>query len=195
MVSFLIIPNMNYEPSGRGADVVDGASNTEEKVAFGTDAGKIIHLRALYNYVPHEDMFIPCKEIGLPFAKGDILHILSQDDEDWWQAYRDDDRDQSLAGLIPAQLFQERRFAQMQALIGDSFMDRKKRDKGFCIRGLHKKQHAGATSRRRRYMDAFNRTFQSTFTYFRIFRDGKRNVARFDSSCCDCKSRLDLKQL
>ena len=166
MVSFLVIPNMNYEP-GRGGgggggsqpDATDEAEREKKTSATASDANNILHLRALYNYVPQEDIFIPCKEIGLPFAKGDILHIISQDDEDWWQAYRDDDRDQSLAGLIPAQLFQERRFAQMKALIGDSFMDRKKRDKGFCIRGLHthKKSTTSAT-RRRRYLDAINRT-------------------------------------
>ncbi len=94
---------------------------------------QVLHIRALYNYLPQEDLYIPCKELGLGFSKGDILHIISQDDPDWWQAYRDNEKDQHLAGLIPSQSFQEKRCSQMQALIGDSFMSRKKREKGFCI--------------------------------------------------------------
>uniref|UniRef100_A0A3B4FJT6 Membrane palmitoylated protein 5 n=1 Tax=Pundamilia nyererei TaxID=303518 RepID=A0A3B4FJT6_9CICH len=42
-------------------------------------------------------------ELGLSFQKGDILHIISQSDPNWWQAYRDGDEDnQPLAGLVPA---------------------------------------------------------------------------------------------
>ena len=115
---------------------------------------KVLHIRALFNYVPQEDFYIPCKELGLSFSKGDIMHIISQVDEDWWQAYRDDDKDQSLAGLIPSQAFQERRCSQLQALIGDSFMNRKKREKGFCIRGTHH-----GKNRRRRMFDGLNGTF------------------------------------
>lgn len=69
---------------------------------------KVIHIRALFNYVPQEDLYIPCKELGLGFSKGDILHIITQDDADWWQAYKNEDKDQSLAGLIPSQSFQEK---------------------------------------------------------------------------------------
>jgi MAGUK p55 subfamily protein 5 len=140
IVSFLIIPNMNYEPSK-----LEMEQNLNK-------SPKIVHLRALFNYVPQEDLYIPCKELGLAFSKGDILHIISQEDEDWWQAYKDDEKDQSLAGLIPAPMFQERRCSQMQALIGDSFMTRKKRDKGFCIRGMHK-------NKRRRVFDGINEHF------------------------------------
>lgn len=85
----------------------------------------ILHLRALFNYSPQEDLYIPCRELGLSFTKGDILHITNQDDENWWQAYRDDDKDQQMAGLIPSQCFQEKRLSQMHAIVGDSFMSRK----------------------------------------------------------------------
>lgn len=74
----------------------------------GKKVSKMLHIRALFNYVPQEDIYIPCKELGLGFHKGDILHIISQDDPDWWQAYKDDEKEQSLAGLIPSQAFQER---------------------------------------------------------------------------------------
>ena len=42
-----------------------------------------VRLRALFDYDPHDDKYIPCKEAGLSFSKGDILHIVSQDDPYW----------------------------------------------------------------------------------------------------------------
>lgn len=42
-----------------------------------------VRLRALFDYEPLEDKHIPCKEAGLPFTRGDILHIVSQEDPYW----------------------------------------------------------------------------------------------------------------
>ena len=42
-----------------------------------------LRLRALFDYDPLQDKYIPCKEAGLSFQKGDILHIVSQDDPYW----------------------------------------------------------------------------------------------------------------
>lgn len=42
-----------------------------------------VRVRALFNYNSSEDPYIPCKEAGLNFKKGDILHIVSQDDAYW----------------------------------------------------------------------------------------------------------------
>uniref|UniRef100_A0A8D0D977 Protein PALS1 n=1 Tax=Sander lucioperca TaxID=283035 RepID=A0A8D0D977_SANLU len=62
----------------------------------------VMHVRAYFDYDPSDDPFLPCRELGLSFQKGDILHVISQDDPSWWQAYRDGDEDnQPLAGLIP----------------------------------------------------------------------------------------------
>ncbi|XP_041832253.1 MAGUK p55 subfamily member 5b [Melanotaenia boesemani] len=70
----------------------------------------VIHVRAYFDYDPSDDPFVPCRELGLSFQKGDILHIISQDDPNWWQAYRDGDEDsQPLAGLIPGKSFQQQR--------------------------------------------------------------------------------------
>lgn len=66
----------------------------------------VMHVRALFDYDAFDDMYLPCRELGLSFNKGDILHIMSQDDRDWWQAYREGDQDLRLPGLIPAQDFQ-----------------------------------------------------------------------------------------
>lgn len=61
-----------------------------------------VHVKAHFDYDPSDDPYVPCRELGLCFQKGDILHIISQDDPNWWQAYRDGDEDnQPLAGLVP----------------------------------------------------------------------------------------------
>uniref|UniRef100_A0A8B9LHW4 Protein PALS1 n=1 Tax=Astyanax mexicanus TaxID=7994 RepID=A0A8B9LHW4_ASTMX len=66
----------------------------------------VMHVRANFSYDPADDPYLPCRELGLAFQKGDILHVLSQDDPNWWQAYKDgDDDNQRLAGLIPGKLW------------------------------------------------------------------------------------------
>ncbi|CAL1687330.1 unnamed protein product [Lasius platythorax] len=67
-----------------------------------------VRVRAHFSYVAAEDPYIPCKEAGLDFVKGDVLHIVSQDDAYWWQARREGDRNMR-AGLIPSRALQERR--------------------------------------------------------------------------------------
>ncbi|KAF7666499.1 hypothetical protein LDENG_00105400 [Lucifuga dentata] len=70
----------------------------------------VMHVRAYFDYDPSDDPFVPCRELGLSFQKGDILHVISQDDPNWWQAYRDGHEDnQPLAGLIPGKSFQHQR--------------------------------------------------------------------------------------
>ncbi|XP_053192411.1 MAGUK p55 subfamily member 5b isoform X1 [Scomber japonicus] len=70
----------------------------------------VMHVRAYFDYDPSDDPFVPCRELGLSFQKGDILHVISQDDPSWWQAYRDGDEDnQPLAGLVPGKSFQQQR--------------------------------------------------------------------------------------
>ncbi|KAL6418013.1 hypothetical protein ACFW04_012402 [Cataglyphis niger] len=68
----------------------------------------LVRVRAHFSYVAAEDPYIPCKEAGLDFVKGDVLHIVSQDDAYWWQARREGDRNMR-AGLIPSRALQERR--------------------------------------------------------------------------------------
>ncbi|KAL7633063.1 UNVERIFIED_CONTAM: hypothetical protein RMT77_016639 [Armadillidium vulgare] len=67
-----------------------------------------VRVRAYFDYDPKQDKHIPCKEAGLPFIKGDILHIVTQDDPYWWQARKEGDRNMR-AGLIPSRQLQERR--------------------------------------------------------------------------------------
>lgn len=68
---------------------------------------KVTHYKAYFEYDPHQDVFIPCRELGIAFRKGDILHVLDSTDQSWWQAYREGDTLQNLAGLIPSLQFQK----------------------------------------------------------------------------------------
>ncbi|XP_015248495.1 PREDICTED: MAGUK p55 subfamily member 3 isoform X3 [Cyprinodon variegatus] len=69
-----------------------------------------VYVRALFDYTPLEDKATPCQEAGLPFKRGDILQVVTQDDPTWWQAKRVGDSTLR-AGLIPSKQFQERRLA------------------------------------------------------------------------------------
>ncbi|CAH8625671.1 unnamed protein product [Heterobilharzia americana] len=76
---------------------------------------QLIHLRALFTYEPSDDRYLACKELGLQFTKGDIIHVTGRKDPNWWQAYRsDEERGLSgaigtLAGLIPSPVYQRNR--------------------------------------------------------------------------------------
>lgn len=65
-------------------------------------------MKALFSYDPREDTVIPCQNAGLSFTRGDILHIVSQEDPMWWQARPEKDFE-GMTGIIPSQLLQERR--------------------------------------------------------------------------------------
>ncbi|KAJ3607482.1 hypothetical protein NHX12_024533 [Muraenolepis orangiensis] len=67
-----------------------------------------VYLRALFDYTPFEDKATPCQEAGLPFRRGDILQVVSQDDAIWWQAKKVGDCNLR-AALVPSTQFQERR--------------------------------------------------------------------------------------
>ncbi|XP_012262525.2 MAGUK p55 subfamily member 2 [Athalia rosae] len=69
------------------------------------------YMRALFDYDPSEDTLVPCREIGLPFQKGDILQIVDQADPNWWQARRVEGDGLGAPGLIPSLELEERRKA------------------------------------------------------------------------------------
>lgn len=43
-----------------------------------------VRVRAHFSYKASDDPETPCKEAGLDFDKGDVLHIVSQDDHHWY---------------------------------------------------------------------------------------------------------------
>ena len=68
-----------------------------------------VYMKALFSYDPNRDKLIPSKAIGLPFEKGDILQIISQEDVHWWQARHV--KAPHLKGIIPSLYLEERRKA------------------------------------------------------------------------------------
>uniref|UniRef100_A0A3P8UAE8 Membrane protein, palmitoylated 7b (MAGUK p55 subfamily member 7) n=1 Tax=Amphiprion percula TaxID=161767 RepID=A0A3P8UAE8_AMPPE len=68
-----------------------------------------LFVRALFDYDPSEDPTIPCKDAAVAFKRGDVLQIVSTEDDTWWQACHVGDSN-SRAGLIPSQQLHERSF-------------------------------------------------------------------------------------
>ncbi|XP_040568313.1 protein PALS1 [Lepeophtheirus salmonis] len=77
----------------------------------------VMHIKSYIDYDPEDDPYVPCRELGISFQKGDILHVINQCDPHWWQAFRDGEDDQTLPGLIPSASFQEQREAMKQTII------------------------------------------------------------------------------
>ncbi|XP_075386793.1 protein PALS1 isoform X1 [Tenrec ecaudatus] len=99
----------------------------------------VIHVKAHFDYDPSDDPYVPCRELGLSFQKGDILHVISQEDPNWWQAYRDGDEDnQPLAGLVPGKSFQLQREAMKQTIEEDK--EPEKSGKLWCAKKNKKKR-------------------------------------------------------
>lgn len=73
-----------------------------------TPAPPQVYLKPHFNYNPATDNLIPCKEAGLAFSKGDILHVVNKEDSNWWQARKVVG---GATGLIPSQFLEEKRKA------------------------------------------------------------------------------------
>ncbi|KAM4735144.1 MAGUK p55 subfamily member 6a isoform 1-T2 [Anableps anableps] len=73
-----------------------------------TPAPPQVYLKPYFSYNPTTDNLIPCKEAGLAFAKGDILHVVNKEDPNWWQACKVVG---GATGLIPSQFLEEKRKA------------------------------------------------------------------------------------
>lgn len=101
-LTFLIVPAGSPPPGGGRRDP------------------PVLHVRAHFDYDPEDDMYIPCRELGISFQKGDVLHVISRDDPNWWQAFREGEEDQTLAGLIPSQSFQHQRESMKLAIAGEA---------------------------------------------------------------------------
>ncbi|XP_041963194.1 MAGUK p55 subfamily member 6a isoform X3 [Alosa sapidissima] len=67
-----------------------------------------LYLKPQFNYNPETDNLIPCKEAGLAFSRGDVLHVVNREDPNWWQACNVVG---GATGLIPSQFLEEKRKA------------------------------------------------------------------------------------
>ncbi|VVC44515.1 Hypothetical protein CINCED_3A021954 [Cinara cedri] len=99
--------------------IVPSANRVSYQNVNGSRENLIMHMKAHFDYDPEDDGYIPCRELGISFQKGDILHVISQEDANWWQAFREGEEDQTLAGLIPSKSFQHQREALKQTITGD----------------------------------------------------------------------------
>ncbi|XP_045451943.1 uncharacterized protein LOC123660970 [Melitaea cinxia] len=108
-------------------------------------AHRVLHVRAHFDYDPEDDVYIPCRELGISFQKGDVLHVISREDPNWWQAFREGEEDQTLAGLIPSQAFQHQRESMKQSLATAGAAGAGRRRKGatlLCGRARRRKPRA-----------------------------------------------------
>lgn len=116
-LTFLIVPAGTQLGGGGGG--VAGTSLAGINIVGGREP-PVLHVRAHFDYDPEDDRYIPCRELGISFQKGDVLHVISRDDPNWWQSYREGEEDQTLAGLIPSQSFQHQRETMRLAAAGEA---------------------------------------------------------------------------
>lgn len=104
-------------------------------------SNEVMHLRAMFNYDPEDDPYIPCRELGISFLKGDILHAIQLTDPNWWQAHREGEEEHHmLAGLIPSRAFQEQRESVKQQLSTEGKENKKRSRVCACGRKERKKR-------------------------------------------------------
>ncbi|XP_054739081.1 MAGUK p55 subfamily member 7 isoform X1 [Anastrepha obliqua] len=126
------VNGINVEGKTPG-DVLSILQNSEGTITFnlvpsdgkGGQRESKVRVRAHFDYNPETDPYIPCKEAGLAFQRGDILHIVSQDDAYWWQARKESERT-ARAGLIPSRALQERRIIHERSQLEPNDADSKK---------------------------------------------------------------------
>ncbi|KAK3921117.1 MAGUK p55 subfamily member 7 [Frankliniella fusca] len=129
--------NVEWKPP---SDVLKILQNSEGTIKFKlipadrklNNCESKVRVRAHFDYVASLDPFIPCKEAGLDFVKGDILHIVNQDDGEWWQARREGDRT-TRAGLIPSRAHQERMILRERSQIGKRVDQGPESPTGLCL--------------------------------------------------------------
>ncbi|GFV39147.1 MAGUK p55 subfamily member 7 [Trichonephila clavipes] len=68
-------------------------------------------VRANFCYDPMLDSLNPKPDSGLAYRRGDVLHIVSRQDPDWWQAHLDNDL---RIGIIPSPTLLKRRLSNFQ---------------------------------------------------------------------------------
>ncbi|ALC41466.1 metro [Drosophila busckii] len=125
------VNGINVEGKTPG-DVLTILQNSEGTITFklvpadnkGAQRESKVRVRAHFDYNPDIDPYIPCKEAGLAFQRGDVLHIVAQDDAYWWQARKDHERS-ARAGLIPSRALQERRILHERTQREGSELDSK----------------------------------------------------------------------
>ena len=85
-----------------------------------------IFLKCHFDYNPCLDSQHPCPNVGLLFKKGDILEVVSQDDDNWWQARHEEDMEyMSRAGVVPSIRLQEKRIAALRDVTRQRYLNKR----------------------------------------------------------------------
>ncbi|XP_077586983.1 protein PALS1-like [Stigmatopora nigra] len=149
----------------------------------------VVHVKAHFDYDPSDDPYVPCRELGLSFQKGDILHIISQSDPNWWQAYRDGDEDnQPLAGLVPGKSFQQQREAMKQTIEEDK--EPEKSGKLWCGKKNKKKRKKQYNTQRNEEIEEEVLTYEEMALYHQP-ANRKRPIALIGPTSC---GQAELRQ-
>jgi len=126
--------------------VVPVSSSQDDRDSTLRAKAAVVHLKAQIDYEAEDDPYVPCRELGISFHKGDILHVINQEDANWWQAYREGDEN-TLAGLIPSPSFHSQRVAMKQSIADEVNLDNRhstrnnNKTKGFlCARRSNKRK-------------------------------------------------------
>ncbi|XP_017148657.1 uncharacterized protein LOC108159648 isoform X6 [Drosophila miranda] len=137
-LTFLIVPAGSPPSGGLGGLGLPGSLAGSGGPGSGLGAHRdtaVLHVRAHFDYDPEDDLYIPCRELGISFQKGDVLHVISREDPNWWQAYREGEEDQTLAGLIPSQSFQHQRETMKLAIAEEAGLARSRGKDGASSKG------------------------------------------------------------
>ncbi|TRY61093.1 hypothetical protein TCAL_07862 [Tigriopus californicus] len=138
-LTLLVVPMRSHLGHRESFSPSTGLSN-------GMSSGSIMHVKAHFDYDPEDDPYVPCRELGISFVKGDILHVINQKDPNWWQARREGDDDIQLPGLIPSAAFQQQREAVKHTIMQDSksekngFKDQRKNSGFLCAKRSGRKK-------------------------------------------------------
>lgn len=116
--------------TGSGGYSLGETYNARTNTATSIFDEQILHIRALFDFNPEDDEYVPCRDLGIPFDRGTVLHVMSTQDPHWWQAFPDHviglssanesgatgsllaiQNQNTLAGLIPSKKFWRKREA------------------------------------------------------------------------------------
>lgn len=119
-ITFLLLPFSDEQTHG------------EDNQAFQDDQSSMF-VRCLFSYDPYDDIYIPCRELGLHFDKDSILEIVNRDDSSWWQAFtmknEENTRQNAHPGLIPSKQFQEKRLKIVKCLLDEQLTNEQQHSK------------------------------------------------------------------
>lgn len=87
-LTLLVVPARRHFPDHSNASS-SAPSAASPALVGGVGNQPVMHVKAHIDYDPDEDPYLPCRELGISFNKGDILHVINQKDPHWWQGRKE----------------------------------------------------------------------------------------------------------